>query len=314
MSNKKEALSSVNEGMRSLVDIISSKLASGQSQGKEIFSSLSKNLKDSIHDTSEKAADFINSLKKDKIRSLEKLLNVDKKDLMTSNKKSFIYSNESGKMVIVERDIWGDPCTVTIKDSNKVELKMVKFFKNRPYLFPPFSEKKINGDIIFMGEKEIWYRNKDDVTVVLFEDETPDFLNINLKGVQNFKEKDVLDYIEKRKKLYIDDKLRNLLLDERQIDINDIYEISSSYAIYKNADGYYTVLLFDEFKTLYKELVLRKVPRLSERAMALIFSKDIVEYIISKGYDFESFKQSDDHIEYWQEIGNNRVCVMRVKI
>jgi hypothetical protein len=314
MSNKKEALSSVNEGMRSLVDIISSKLASGQSQGKEIFSSLSKNLKDSIHDTSEKAADFINSLKKDKIRSLEKLLNVDKKDLMTSNKKSFIYSNESGKMVIVERDIWGDPCTVTIKDSNKVELKMVKFFKNRPYLFPPFSEKKINGDIIFMGEKEIWYRNKDDVTVVLFEDETPDFLNINLKGVQNFKEKDVLNYIEKRKKLYIDDKLRNLLLDERQIDINDIYEISSSYAIYKNADGYYTVLLFDEFKTLYKELVLRKVPRLSERAMALIFSKDIVEYIISKGYDFESFKQSDDHIEYWQEIGNNRVCVMRVKI
>lgn len=81
MSNKKEALSSVNEGMRSLVDIISSKLASGQSQGKEIFSSLSKNLKDSIHDTSEKAADFINSLKKDKIRSLEKLLNVDKKIL-----------------------------------------------------------------------------------------------------------------------------------------------------------------------------------------------------------------------------------------
>ncbi|AUG58373.1 hypothetical protein [Acetivibrio saccincola] len=314
MSNKKEALSSVNEGMRSLVDIISSKLASGQSQGKEIFSSLSKNLKDSIHDTSEKAADFINSLKKDKIRSLEKLLNVDKKDLMTSNKKSFIYSNESGKMVIVERDIWGDPCTVTIKDSNKVELKMVKFFKNRPYLFPPFSEKKINGDIIFMGEKEIWYRNKDDVTVVLFEDETPDFLNINLKGVQNFKEKDVLDYIEKRKRLYIDEKLRNLLLDERQIDINDICKISSNHTIYKNSSGSYTVLLFDEFKELYKEFTLRKVPDLSDEAMTLIFSKDIAEYIFSKGYEFESFKQSGNHIEYWQDIGRNKVCVMRVKI
>lgn len=318
MNNKKEALGSVNEGMRSLVDIISSKLTSGQSQVKELFSSLSKNLKgsikDSIYDTSEKAADFINSLKKDKIRSLEKLLNLDKKDLMASNKKSFIYSNEAGKMVIVEKDIWGDPCTVTVKDSNKVQLKMVKFFKNRPFLFPPFSEKKINGEIIFMAEKEIWYRDRDNVTIVLFDDETPDLLNISLKEAQNIKEKDVLNYIEKRKKLYIDDKLRNLLLDERQIDINDIYEISSSYAIYKNADGYYTVLLFDEFKTLYKELVLRKVPRLSERAMALIFSKDIVEYIISKGYDFESFKQSDDHIEYWQEIGNNRVCVMRVKI
>ena len=100
MNNKKEALGSVNEGMRSLVDIISSKLTSGQSQGKELFSSLSKNLKgsikDSIFDTSEKAAAFIYSLKKDKIRSLEKLLNLDKKDLMASNKKSFIYSNEAG--------------------------------------------------------------------------------------------------------------------------------------------------------------------------------------------------------------------------
>ena len=56
------------------------------------------------------------------------------------------------------------------------------------------------------------------------------------------------------------------------------------------------------------------MPRLSERAMALIFSKDIVEYIISKGYDFESFKQSGNHIEYWQDIGRNKVCVMRVKI
>ena len=314
MNNKKEALNSMNESMRSLVDIISSKLSSGQTQGKELFSSLSKNLKDSIYDKSEKATDFINSLKKDKIRSLEKLLNLDKKDLMASNKKSFIYSNESGKMVIIEKDIWGDPCTVTIKDSNKVELKMVKFFKNHPYLFPPFSEKKINGEIIFMREKEIWYRDKDDVIVVLFEDETPNLLNISLKEAENLKEKDVLSYIEKRKKLYIDDKLRGLLMDERQIHINDIYEISSGYTIYKNADGNYTVLLFDEFKALYKELVIRKIPNLSERAMALIFSKDIVEYIISKGYAFENFKQSSDHIEYWQDIGSNKVCVMRVKI
>lgn len=314
MNNKKEALSSVNEGMKSLVDIISSKLTSGQSQGKELFSNLSKNIKDSIYDKSERAVDFINSLKKDKIKSLERLLNVDRKDLMASNKKSFIYSSESGRMVIVERDIWGDPCTVTIKNANKVELKTVKFFNNQPYLFPPFSEKKIKGDVIFMGEKEIWYRDRDNVTVVLFEDETPDFLNINLKEAQNLKEKDVLTYIEKRKKLYIDDKLKNLLLDERQIDINDICEISSGYAIYKNNEGNYTVLLLDEFKTLYKELVIKKIPNLSERAMALIFSKDIVEYIISKGYAFENFKQSDDYIEYWQEIGSNKICVMRVKI
>lgn len=314
MNNKKEALNSANEGIRGLVDIISSKVTSGQSQGKEIFSNLSKNLKNSIYDKSEKAADFINSLKKDKIRNLERLLNVDKKDLMASNKKSFIYNNESGKMVIIEKDIWGDPCTVTVKDSNKVELKTVKFFNNRPYLFPPFSEKKINGEIIFMGKEEIWYRNKNDVTVVLFKEETPDFLNINLKEVQNLKGKDVLSYIEKRKMLYMDGKLKSLLMDERQIDINDIYEISPEYTIYKNSDGNYTVLLFDKFKILYNELTIRKIPKLSEAAMTLLFTKDIVDYIISKGYVFENFKQSNDYIEYWQDIGINKICVMRVKI
>lgn len=314
MNDKKEALSSMNESMKGLVDIISSKVSSGQSQGKEIFSNLSKNLKDSIYDKSEKATDFINSLKKDKIRNLEKLLNIDKKDLMASNKKSLVYNNESGKMVIIEKDIWGDPCTVTVKDSNKVELKVVKFFKNRPYMFPPFNEKKINGEIIFMGEKEIWYRNKNDVTVVLFEDEIPDFLNISLKELKNFKEKDILDYIEKKKMLYIDKKLKDLLIDERQIDIHDIYKISSRYTIYKNSDADYTILLFDKFRILYRELVIRQIPRLSEAAMDLLFSKDIVEYIVSKGYSFENFKQSNDHIEYWQDIGSNKICVMRVKI
>ncbi|MDQ2085489.1 hypothetical protein RBH29_03460 [Herbivorax sp. ANBcel31] len=314
MDNKKEALNSASEGMKGLVDIISSKVSSGQSQGKELFSSLSKNLKGSISDKSERAADFINSLKKDKIRNLERLLKVDKKDLMASNKKNFIYNNESGKMIIVEKDIWGDPSTVTIKDSNKVELRTVKFFKNRPYLFPPFSEKKINGEIVFINEKEIWYRNKNDVTVVLFDDETPDFLNINLKEVKGLKEKDVLSYIEKYKMLYVDKKLNNLLITERKIEIDDIFKIRSRYTIYKNDNGDYKVLLFDEFKTLEKELVIKKIPELSETAMALLFSKDIVEYIISKGYAFENFKQSGNYIEYWQDIGSNKICVMRVKI
>jgi len=37
---------------------------------------------------------------------------------------------------------------------------MVKFFKDYPYLFPVFNEKNLNGDIIYMNDGEIWYREK----------------------------------------------------------------------------------------------------------------------------------------------------------
>jgi len=73
-------------------------------------------------------------------------------------------------------------------------------------------------------------------------------------------------------------------------------------------------MLFDQFKNLCDEFTLRKLPNLSEAALDVLFSLDIVEYVKSKGYAFENFKQDDDYIEYWQEIGSKRVCVMRCKI
>jgi len=73
---------------------------------------------------------------------------------------------------------------------------MVKFFKDYPYLFPVFNEKNLNGDIIYMNDGEIWYRDKDVATLVLFKNEKPDFLTINLDKVKAFKEDELLKYLE----------------------------------------------------------------------------------------------------------------------
>jgi len=48
---------------------------------------------------------------------------------------------------------------------------MVKFFKDYPYL-SRCSMKDLNGDIIYMNDGEIWYRDKDVATLVLLKRET----------------------------------------------------------------------------------------------------------------------------------------------
>lgn len=312
MDNKKEVLDTGSEGVKGLMEAITSKVS--MEQRKEMLSNFKDSIVDSIHEKSERAASFIHSLKKDKIKNLERLLDVTKKDLKKSDKKNYIYITGAGKMVIVDRDIWGEPCLVTVKESNKVVLRVVKFFKDCPYLFPVFNEKNLNGNIIFMDEDEIWYRNKDEATLVLFKGDKPDFLNISLQKVKSYKEKDLLKHLENCKMLYLEKRINQLLTIERNVDIDNVVTVRQSYAIYKNSEKTYTILLFDGLRNLCDEFTLRKLPSLSETAWNVLFSLDIVEYIKSKDYSFENFKQDNDYIEYWQQIGSKRVCVMRCKI
>jgi len=312
VDNKKEVLDTGNEGVKGLMETIASKVSVDQS--KEMLSNLKDSIVDNIHERTERAASFINSLKKDKIRNLERLLDVTRKELKKSDKKNYIYITDAGRMVVIDRDMWGEPCTVTVKEGNRVMLRLVKFFNDYPYLFPVFNEKNLNGEIIFMTDGEIWYRDKDVATLVLFKNDKPDFLTINLEKVKGYKEKDLLKYLENCKILYLEKRLNDLLLVERKIAIEDIVRVRPGYAIYKNSERTFTILLFDQLKALCDEFTLRKLPNLSEEALDVLFTLDIVEYIKSKGYAFENFKQDNDHIEYWQEIGSKRVCVMRYKI
>lgn len=286
---------------------------------KEGISAFPKNLKDnlldSIQQNSDKATNFLNSLKKDKIRNLERVLSVDKKDLAFSNKKNYIYCTDSGRMVIIDRDIWGEPCTVTVKEATEVAIRRVMFFDNEPFLFPIFNEKNLSGEIIHMDENEIWYLNKDEATLVLFRNDKPDFLKVPLKSFKNVSNKKALHiYLDSYKMLYLDKKLHELIVEDKNIAIEDIVKIRSGYAVYKNTSRTYKVLLFNEHRELYDEFTFSKLPSVREEGWDVLFSKDIVEYVKANNYSFENFRQDDGHIEYWQNIGSKRACVLRCKI
>ncbi len=288
-------------------------------KGKEGISAFPKNLKDnildSIHQNSDKATNFLNSLKKDKIRNLERVLNIDKKDLAFSNKKNYIYCTESGRMVIIDRDIWGEPFTVTVKEATEVGIRRVMFFDNEPFLFPIFNEKNLSGEVIHMDENEIWYLNKDEATIVLFRNDKPEFLKVSLKNFKNINNKKALHtYLDSYRTLYIDKKLHELIIEDRNIAIEDIVKIRAGYAVYKNTSRTYKVMLFNEFRELYDEYTFSKLPSVKEEGWDVLFSKDIVEYVKANNYSFENFRQDEGHIEYWQNIGSKRACVLRCKI
>ncbi|NLD47128.1 MAG: hypothetical protein GX660_08000 [Clostridiaceae bacterium] len=315
-SKVSKAVSESAENVKDFVDNVASKVS--PDKGKGMITNLSKNLKDSIiegiQNNSEKAATFLHSLKKDKIKNLEKLLDVSKKDLMVSSKKNYIYGNRAGKMVIIDRDIWGEPCTVTIKETNKVIVKVIKFFEDEPFVFPVFNEKNVSGDIMHMDKSQIWYRNRDEVTIVLFRNQEPDFIKVNLKDVKYLTGKALMDYIENSKILYFDKRLKDILITGRNVKIENVVIIRPFYTIYKEEGNPYTVLMFDDCKNLCNELTLYKLPNMKVEAWDVLFSVDIVNYIKSKGYSFDNFKQDSNYIEYWEDVGSKKICVMRCKV
>lgn len=288
-------------------------------KAKEGVTNLPKNLKDSLMDSiqhnSDNVTSFLTSLKKEKIRNLERLLSVDKKDMVFSNKKNHIYTTEAGRMVIIDRDIWGEPCAATVKEATDVSIKRVMFFENEPFLFPIFNDKNLSGEVIYMASNEIWYLNKEEATLVLFRNGKPDFLKVSLKNFKNMNNKKALHtYLDSFKILYLEKKINDLIVVDRNISLEDIVKVRAGYAIYKNSSRTYKVLLFDENRELYDEYTFNKLPSVKEEGWDLLFSKEIVDYVKENNYVFENFRQDEGHIEYWQNIGAKKVCVLRCKI
>ena len=312
MNNKKEAINTTSsENVKGLFEIIASKIS--VDKGKGMLTNLGENIKDNIQEKSKQAMDFIQSLKKDKIRSLENLLDITKKDLKRADKNTSFYTTEIGRVVIIDKDIWGEPCTATIKEGSKVVIKVVKFFKGRPFLYPMFDEKPLKGEIIFMDENEIWYRDVDEATLVLFKNNEPDFLNVKLKDKMNFSNTQIIKHLHNCKMLHLEKRLNNLLLVERQVKIEDIITIRRGHLIYKNKDNEFSILIFDALKNLRDEFSLKRLPILSEEAMDVLFTEDIVTYVRTKEYSFANFRESDGYIEYWENVGSKRICVMRCR-
>ncbi|MCX7748103.1 MAG: hypothetical protein N2645_14645 [Clostridia bacterium] len=285
---------------------------------KESITQISQNLKSSIMKSIEKKPqqinDLISSLKKHKIRDLEKLLRVDKSQMIVSNRKNYIYRSDSGKMVIVDRDMWGDPCNVTIKENNHVIVKCIKFFEDKPYIFPLFNEKNVKGRVINMDANQIWYQDNNTVCVVTFKGTDAVFTNIQIDTLKNISKENLFSYIHNYISVNKNKKLAELVKG-KGIRIEDIEKVRKSYVIGKlSGKSGYRVVMFDEEYTATNDFNIKGIPSVSDDGLDILFSEEILNYINANNYSFENFKQNDDHIEYWQQIGQKNVCVMRYKV
>lgn len=310
----------VGNSIKGLMDMISSKVSSVQNEKvSDVNLNMSKSLKDylpeNMSQNSEKASGLLYSLKKARLRNLEGILNLDKKDLVVSSKFNYVYCTDFGKVVIVDKDTDGHPKTVTIKDSDNLSVKTIKFHNACPFLYPKYDERSLPEQIIHMDKNEIWYLSDSEAIIVTFKNDIADFLKISLSSFeQNSNPKVILNYLECYKFLYQNKKVKDLLLEERKIKTDDIIRVQSHYALYKEGSSIYRVLLFDELKNISNEFTLTELPNVNEEAWDVLFTNEIYEYVKENDYSFSNFRQNNDYIEYWQNIGSKSVCVMRCKI
>ncbi len=317
---KDTAIKEVSDNVKGLMDMITSKVSSIQYQkSKKMLSNLSNGLignsAGSIKQESSKPLGIFNSIKKVKLRNLEQILKVNKKDLIVSSKMNYVYCTDFGKVIVFDKGADGIPQTVTIKTPDSITVKSVKYDKETPFLYPKFNEQDLPKDIIYMDEEEIWYMGENEATLLLFKNDTPEYLKINLSDVKlNRNSKALLNYLECYKILHQDKRLSNLLLEERKIELHNIVRVRPHYALYKESNKSYKVLLFDNAKNICNEFSIQELPNVNAKAWDVLFTNEIYEYVKSNGYSFDNFRQANDHIEYWQNIGSNKVCVLRCKI
>ncbi|HOM03175.1 MAG TPA: hypothetical protein PLH43_10145 [Acetivibrio sp.] len=322
-SDKKKddgAIKEVGNSIKGLMDIISSKVSSIQNEKAKGFNlSTSKSLKDNTNEnvsqSSEKPSGFLYSLKKARLKNLEDILGLDKKDLVVSSKFNYVYCTDFGKVVVIDKDTEGHPKTVTIKEADNISVRTIKFHNTLPFLYPKYDERSLPEQIIYMDKNEIWYKADSEAIIVTFNNDTPDFLKISLSNLrQSNNLKVILNYIECHKFLYQSNKLKTLLLEERKVKIDDIIRVQNHYALYKEGSESYRVVLFDELKNVVNEFTLTELPNVNEKAWDVLFTNEIFQYVKDNDYSFSNFRQDNDHIEYWQNIGSKSVCVMRCKI
>ncbi|MCX7923597.1 MAG: hypothetical protein N3B21_16535 [Clostridia bacterium] len=268
-----------------------------------------KGLQEKSKQTSEAITSFRN--RNNKLKNLEKLLHTDKSHLITSNKRSNIYRSESDKLVIIDKNIWSEPVTVTIKQMNSVTIKCVKFLEEQPFLFPVFNEKTISGRIIYMDVNQLWYQDNDTINVVTFRNSSPDFIKIKINNIKCYEKEALIKYVKNYISVQKSARM-TAFIKEKAINIADIVRITRYYLIEKSKQSNsMKVYLFDDEGSFYDQLSLSRLPSVDDTSLDLLFTKDMTSYIKSNNYPLEDFKQNDDFIEFWQNVGSKKVCVMR---
>lgn len=286
-------------------------------KGKSAISDLSNNIKSgivkNIENTPKQISELIKSFKHEKIKNLEKVLKVEKSQLIVSNRKNRIYRTEAGYMYIVDKDVWGEPVSVTIKDDKKVVIRTIKYLNNQPFLFPVFNEKNVSGVIINMNQNEIWYQDDNVILVVSFKGEASDITKIKIANIKAMSHSKLHEYINNYKIVSKNKKLQEIVK-EKDLRIDDVLIVTSKFIIGKDTKNFIKAYLFNNEYTIYDEIPLRVLPAIEPAAYDVLFSEEVLEYIRANKYDIEDFKQNGDFIEYWQNIGERKMCVLRYKV
>lgn len=308
------------DGQNSLLKKLGLKNLSNNIKESGSITDFSKNITSNfVKNIQVKKNEVVNNMKKVKLRALESKLKLEKTDMINSSKKSYIYQSND-KTVIIDKDMWNEPNFVTIKTSNNIITKIVKFLNDEPFLYPYFSEKAIFGRIIHLEEKELWFHDNGIVTIVAFRaNDKLETIKVRTNTPKDYSNKNLMEdpklfaYIKNYSIASTDNQLRDFL-DSQNILINDIVRIGNTYVIVKLQNNQYKIILLKYKYVILEEFTLRKLPFTSQIGLDFLFSPDIVSYIKSNNYDFENFVINDNHLEYWNQLGDKKVCLIRCKL
>ncbi|MCX7711115.1 MAG: hypothetical protein N2484_14855 [Clostridia bacterium] len=307
-----------SEHLKSVMDSAGQKLSGIRlSSIKTKLSGLPQNVKEGLTGGIRKKVgqtkDLINSVKdkNERMRNLEKLLRIDGEEIISSSKKNRIYKSENGKLTIIDKDFWEEPSTVTIKHNDSVSIKKVKFLEDKPFLFPVFSEKNIKGQEIYMENNEIWYKDRGLITIVQFKSEKPEYIRIELDESMFKKNEEVIEYLKMYLSIFRNSRISSLLKEEG-IDANEVVKVGKNHMIAKKKDSFLAYYTGEDGE--FSDVVeLKSIPELDDRGLETLFSQEIGALAIKNGCRLEEFVQNGEFIEYWQEIGSRKVCLLRCK-
>lgn len=297
------------------IKAVREKLENGRGNLQKVSSRMLENMSNSIHKRAEETNEFIDSVKNknSKIKNLENLLDLDKNLLVSSDKTTSFYKYSRDKIVIVDKDILGDPCGVTVKEGLKVRVFTVKFEDYTPFIYPSYDERDISGEIIYMDKDEIWYRDMDKLTLGYNNGNSMEFRTVRLSSLEGFSDANLVQYIKKYAAVMRSPKISELVKDN-SIEINNIIKLNDNYVIAKNKDSGYTIYVYSYASRNFDELPLRRLPNIQLGSYDMLLAPDMLKFIKENDYPIEDFIEKNGYIEYNREVGRTNVSVIRFKL
>lgn len=289
-----------------------------QNGKKSLFKTSSKvkdNISTNIHKKAEETNGFFDTMKNKntKVNNLENYLGLDKSYLVSSDKTTNVYKPSYGKLVIIEKDVTGDPFSITVKEFSDTSVFVVKYEQYTPYVYPNFDERQIKGKLCYLDKNQVWYRDYDTVTILYKVAHTMHVLVIKLSDIPEINEENMHQTIKNYFEVVNSPSMRRLVRDNH-ITYNNIMRIKDEYMLIKNEEKGYSVFIYNNQEGGFVKHDFAKLPDIDLSTYDVLFKPDMLSFIIKNDYPLESFEEKNGYIEYNEFIGKNKVCVFRYKI